>query len=294
MVHALTIDVEDYWSVFARDWLDIDGPPTDAVVRNTRRFLELLGGRNIRATFFILGEVAESFPGLVKEIARGGHEVGVHGFYHHQLFKLSREAFAKEVGQAKALIEDITALPARGHRAPAFSIGPDTAWGLEVLAELGFEYDSSVYPIAGKRYGWPGFAPDIHEMALPDGGKIIEVPMSVITVLGKSLPACGGGYIRHLPYWYTRWAMRHVGRRRPAVVYMHPYEIDTTPPPARYREALTAAPSETKRFHALQMRRRESVGGKLVRLLDTFQFVPIAKVIDTWLESHDSGEISTT
>ena len=157
-LNALTIDIEDYWSIFSRDWLHIDAEPSDAVVRNTEWFLQTLAQHNVKATFFILGEVAKKFPSIIKKIAEDGHEIGAHGFSHRQIFKLTEEEFRREVADCKKLLEDTTSGPVLGHRAPAFSIMPETKWALEVLAEEGFEYDSSIYPIAGGRYGWPGFS----------------------------------------------------------------------------------------------------------------------------------------
>ena len=204
VTNALTIDVEDYYSVMARDRLDLALAPTSAVVRNTERMLEVLADHGVRATFFILGEVAEAFPKLVADIAGAGHEIGVHGFYHRQVFNLSRDEFRRDVGDAKKRIEDIIGSETAGHRAAAFSIVPETQWALEVLIELGFRYDSSVFPFAGRRYGWPGFPRDIHKGRLPGGATIGEAPLSVVSVLGRTLPACGGGYLRHFPYALTR------------------------------------------------------------------------------------------
>lgn len=153
MINALTIDVEDYWSIFSRDWLHIDAQPSDAIVRNTEWFLQVMAEHNVYATFFILGEVAKKFPLLIRKIAEGGHELGIHGFSHKQIFKLTEEEFRREIIDCKKLLEDIISGPVFGHRAAAFSIKPQTKWALEILAQEGFKYDSSVYPISGKRYG---------------------------------------------------------------------------------------------------------------------------------------------
>jgi len=283
MQNALTIDVEDYYALFSRHRLGADVPPTEAVVRCTEQILELLGRHGVTATFFVLGEVAETFPRLVRRIAAAGHEIGVHGGKHYQLFKLSPEDFRREVGRARELLADTVGRPVHGHRAPAFSIRPDTRWGLQVLAELGFRYDSSVFPIAGKRYGWPGFPEDIHEMNLPSGATIIEAPLSAVRVFGKAMPACGGGYLRHFPYRYTRWAIRRIQRVRPAIVYMHPYEIDTTPPPGFFLERLASAQRRHRRHHRVQRRNCRTVMGKLARLLEEFRFAPLGEVIDRML-----------
>ena len=283
MINALTVDVEDYYNIFSRDWLGIDLPPTQAVVANTRRIIELLAERDTRATFFFLGEVAREYPSLVKGVVAAGHELGVHGMNHSQVFKLSRDDFARDTSEAKRIIEDCAGCEAPGYRAPAFSICPDTAWALEVIADLGFRYDSSIFPISGRRYGWPGFRRDIHEAALPGGRRIIEAPACTVGLLGLSLPACGGGYLRHFPYWVTRLAMRRVQRCRPAVVYMHPYEIDAWQPPADFAALLARADGRTRRFHRMQVRNRDTVVWKLSRLLGEFGFAPLGQVIDRTL-----------
>lgn len=285
-MNALTIDVEDYQNVFARDWLGRDGPPTDAVVTNTGRLLALFAGAEVRGTFFVLGEVAEAFPKLIRDIASAGHELGVHGYYHRQVFKLTPETFRREVADAKARIEDLIGCPVFGHRAPAFSIMPDTRWALDVLADVGFRYDSSIFPIAGRRYGWPGFRSDIHTMTLDGGAEMIEVPLSTVSVLGRRLPACGGGYLRHFPGFVTRWAFRRVQRKRPAVLYMHPYEIELSPPAVETGHLDPDAAHRAKRLHRLQLRNRHTVEAKVRALLSEFQFAPMCEVIARNLVSN--------
>jgi len=279
MVNAFTVDVEDYYSVFSRDRLGRDTPPTEAVVRNTHRVLSLLAERGVTATFFVLGEVAETFPRLLRDIVAGGHEMGVHGMKHHQVFKLSREAFARQVAEGKARVEEASGVAVIGHRAPAFSIMPRTAWALEVLAEQGYLYDASIFPIRRRVYGWPGFPPDIREMTLPSGARLIEAPMSHLRVLGKAIPGVGGGYLRRLPYAYARYVMKRVQRRRPAIVYMHPYEVDPDPAPASFAEAVAVAGGAVRKFHARQLRHRATVERKLRRLLAEFAFAPLRDVI---------------
>jgi len=280
MIHALSIDVEDYWSIFSRDWLGVDIEPTEAVVRNTHWFLDTLRRHNVKATFFVLGAVAQKFPELVKSIASGGHEIGTHGMSHKQIFRLEKEQFRAEARDSKKLLEDIASVPVRGFRAPAFSITPATQWALDILAEEGFEYDSSVFPIAGKRYGWPGFSKDICKLTLPSGGRIVEVPMSAVTVLGKDLPACGGGYLRHFPYIFTKWTIKKIQRQRPIIIYVHPHEIDTMECPLDFGSLSYEQNKKAKGFHKMQMRNRHTVKDKLIRLLNEFQFCPISHLIE--------------
>lgn len=286
MINALSIDVEDYWSILSRDWLHIEAEPSDAVVSNTEWFLQTLAQHNVKATFFILGEVAKKFPSLIKKIAKDGHEVGVHGFSHKQIFKLTEEEFRREIVDCKKLLEDTISGSVWGHRAPAFSIMPQTEWALEILAQEGFKYDSSVYPISGKRYGWPGFSKGICKLDLPSGRTIIEVPMSTVRIFGIDLPAAGGGYIRHLPYAVTKWAIKHIQKERPVIVYMHPYEIDT-----KVRTLDTEHLSCKKRykvikFHKMQQRNRDTVSKKLVKLFLNFEFTTVREVIEKSVQTH--------
>ena len=279
MTNALTIDVEDYWSILQRDWLGVkDARPTDAVLRNTRWYLQTFNEYNVKATFFILGEVAQSFPHLIKEIANEGHEIAVHGFYHRQIFKLSRDEFKKEISDAKKLLEDLSGQQVIGHRAPAFSINKDTQWALEVLAELGFVYDSSISPMAGKRYGWPGFKKEIHRMPLAGGQSIIEVPMSTISLEIREL-GVGGGYMRHLPYFYTKWAIGHIQKNRPAMIYMHPYEIDTDAVPLKLDTLTGQGKVAALKFHKSQTRNRQTVKAKVNKLLSDFKFSTIKEIL---------------
>jgi len=288
MLNALSIDVEDYWSILARDWLHIDAEPSGAVERNTKWFLDTLAEHSVKATFFILGEVAEKFPALVAQISKDGHEIGVHGFYHRQIFKITEQEFAHEVGDAKKLLEDIASVSVLGHRAPAFSVNSTTQWALEVLAREGFEYDSSISPMAGKRYGWPGFHKGIHRMQLPSGRSIIEVPMSTVTLLGKEL-VVGGGYIRHFPYAFTKWAIKYIQRRKPVIIYMHPYEIDTEHKPFSTEHLSQKDETRVIRFHKMQLRNRKSMPYKVHSLLSQFKFTTISEVISrTLVERHST------
>jgi len=287
-MNALTIDVEDYHSIFARDWLNREIKPTQAVVRNTTRILEMISRHAFHGTFFILGEVAESFPQLIRDIASAGHEIGVHGYYHRQVFKLTPDQFRKEITDAKARLEDLTGRPVQGHRAPAFSINADTAWAFDVLADAGFRYDSSIAPIRGRRYGWPGFPLDIHEMKLAGGKTLIEAPPSTVSILGKRMPACGGGYLRHFPAFFTHWAFRSVQRSRPVILYMHPYEIEVEAPPLDTSGLDPEAARRASRFHRLQTRNRHTVEPKLLQLLERYQFAPLAQVIDEVLRGSRS------
>jgi len=288
MIHAFTIDVEDYHNVLSRDWLGRPMAPTRAVVENTRRLLARLAAHDTRVTCFVLGEVAEGYPELIREIAAAGHELGVHGYYHQQLFKLTPDAFRREVADARRRIEDLVGGPVRGHRAPAFSVMPQTSWALDVLIDAGFEYDSSIFPIRARRYGWPGFRPDIHVLRTPGGRELIEAPMSTVRVLGRRLPACGGGYLRHFPTFVARWTMDRVERERPAIVYMHPYEIELGVPDPEVSSLSPKAGRRLLRAHRLQQRNRVTVEGKIEMLLSRYRFAPLWEVVQAELKRQSA------
>jgi len=279
MLNALTIDLEDYWDVYSHDWLGVEIEPTEAVLQNTQWFLETLKRFDVKATFFVLGGVAKVFPNLIKQIAEYGHEIASHGVGHTQIFKLDKKGFRSDIVESKKLLEDLVLCPVTGYRAPAFSIMPETRWALEILAEVGFEYDSSVFPISGKRYGWPGFSECICRIKLPSGSDIIEVPMSTIRVLGRSVPVGGGGYMRHFPYGFTRWPLRRIQKERPAIVYLHPYEIDTRSKQIDIEPLSMEGQRKAIEHHKMQLRNRKSMGGKIIKLLSEFEFAPIRQVI---------------
>jgi polysaccharide deacetylase family protein (PEP-CTERM system associated) len=279
MLNALTIDLEDYWDVYSRDWLGIETEPTEAVLQNTQWYLETLKRFDVKATFFVLGVVARFFPNLIKQIAEDGHEIASHGMGHTQIFKVDKEEFRRDIVESKKLLEDLVSCPVTGYRAPAFSIMPETKWALEVLAEAGFEYDSSVFPISGKRYGWPGFHRGMCKVELASGRNIIEVPMSTISVLGRSIPVGGGGYVRNFPYCFTRWALRCIERQRPGIVYLHPYEIDARSKRIDTEHLSLEDERKALRHHKMQLRNRKTMGKKIIKLLSEFEFAPIRQVI---------------
>jgi polysaccharide deacetylase family protein (PEP-CTERM system associated) len=292
MIHALTIDVEDYWSIISRDWLKCpDAVPTEAVVKNTKWFLQTLAEHHTRATFFILGEVAQMFPSLAKDIHAAGHEIGVHGFLHKQIFKLTPDAFSQEVSRCKKLLEDLTGAAVIGHRAPAFSVMPQTQWSFDVLCEAGFEYDSSVFPISAHRYGWPGFPNGICTVQTEKGNSIVEVPMSVLKFGNKTMPVAGGGYLRHFPYGLNRWAIRKIQQHQPVMVYMHPYEIESPAWSLDTSRLMLKEKIRLYKLHAVQMRNRRTVSGKVVRLLNDFQFTSIADLLNQRTERVDTEQV---
>lgn len=272
--------MEDGLNILMRDLFGNEMPPTARVISNVEVLLDLFSRYNVHATFFILGEIAATYPALVKKIASFGHELGVHGYNHDQIFKLDPAKAREDIHRAKALIEEVTGEAVYGFRAPAFSINKETSWVLDILAELEFRYDSSIVPAAAKRYGWPGFRQEMHRMNLSGGGQLIEVPLSVTRVFGRTIPACGGGYLRHFPYAVTRNAFMKIRKERPVIVYMHPYELDTGKYPDFFYEA--KASMELKRRIPLSFYRmnKGTVKGKLEKLIKEFPFKPINELIN--------------
>lgn len=277
---AFTVDVEDGISIAMRDAFSVKTKQTDRVLDLTLNILELLSQTNVKGTFFVLGQVAEKFPNLVTEIANEGHELGVHGYNHLQFFKMTRDEAFEEISSAKKLIEDISGQEVFGHRAPAFSITPETAWGLDVIAEAGFTYDSSIMPIKGNRYGWPDFSTEISEIVTTDGNRLIEVPMSTFKIINKQIPVCGGGYLRLFPQWLTKRIFEKIVKNKPAIVYIHPYELDTERYPDYYFEELKKS-NVIKRTKMRSMWwNRKTVYSKVAFLLKNYEFDTLTNIVN--------------
>lgn len=262
--NALTIDVEDYFQVSAfapyirrDDW--------DArecrVERNVQRILDLLAAKEVKATFFTLGWIAERYPHLVRRIVDGGHELASHGYGHERASDLSQKAFNDDVTRAKKLLEDIAGHEVKGYRAPSFSIGVKNLWAFDTLAKAGYAYSSSIYPIKHDHYGMP----DSPRFAfkLPSG--LLEVPVTTLRMGGRNLPSSGGGYFRLLPYGISRWMLRRINDvdRESAIFYFHPWEIDTEQP------RVAGIDLKTRFRHYVNIPRMES---RLTSLLSDFRW----------------------
>jgi len=235
VLNALTVDVEDYFHVAAlapnipRDSWSSREP---RVVGNTQRLLDIFEQFDVHGTFFVLGWVAERHPQLVKDIAAGGHEVACHGFSHRLVYEQSPGEFREEARRSKNLLEDLTASAVLGYRAASYSIVRRTLWALDTLVELGFAYDSSIFPVRHDRYGIPGAKRTPQRLSTPGGATIVEWPLATASILGFKLPVAGGGYFRLLPYWLSRWGLASINQRelQPFVFYLHPWEIDPAQP----------------------------------------------------------------
>jgi polysaccharide deacetylase family protein (PEP-CTERM system associated) len=274
MINALTFDVEEYFHAEAfssvvrpQEWPSLES----RVVGATERLLDLLDETGTSATFFVLGWVAERHGGLVRAIQTRGHEIASHGYGHQMITRLNRAQFAEDVRRGKAAVEDVTGTAVIGYRAPTFSVVRGTLWSLEVLAEAGFRYDSSIFPIVHDRYGIPDAARFPHRVAAGPGVEIGEFPLSTIAWLGWRFPVAGGGYFRLLPYAFTHRAVRHLNERegQPAIVYLHPWEIDPAQPRlpvgwvTRFRHSVNTQTTESKIHH----------------LLRDFRFAPVRDVL---------------
>jgi polysaccharide deacetylase family protein (PEP-CTERM system associated) len=202
------------------------------VERNTERLMEILAERGVRATFFVLGWLAERVPALVRRITEAGHEVACHGYSHQLVYRQTPSEFREETVRAKHFIEDTIGHAVLGYRAASFSLTRQSLWALDVLIDLGFRYDSSIFPIHHDLYGIPGATPEPHRVSAPSGRTLAEFPMSAANFFGLQVPVSGGGYFRILPYWLTRAGLEQINHRRgrPFAFYLHPWELDPGQP----------------------------------------------------------------
>lgn len=290
-LNAFTVDVEDGISIAMRDYLKVEMAPTERVVTNTERIIDLLGNHNIRGTFFILGEVAERFPQLIRLIGQYGHEIGVHSYSHRQYHFLTARQLREEVRNAKALLEDLSGKRVHGHRAPVFSIFPENNWALKIIAEEGFTYDSSIMPARTGKYGWPGMNENIHSISMQGGPSIVEVPLSVTEFFGTKIPACGGGYLRYLPYFFTRNSFIKIQKKRPVIVYLHPYETDTEKYPDFFYKAKNSAGIKNRIRLSLFRLNKGTVVDKLEALISEFRFAPLIEIIKGHFDIEDVSEL---
>lgn len=273
----LSIDLEDYFQVEAfrsivqRD--DWEWYPA-RVARNVRKLLEILARHEARATWFVLGWIADRYPDLVREIAEAGHEIACHSYHHRRVDSLDPERFAEDTALAVEAIGSACGARPAGYRAPSFSIGKENLWALEVLAAHGFRYDSSIFPVY-RRCRLPA-APTEPFVALTPGGDLLELPPATLRVGRLRIPLAGGAYWRHLPFVLVRWGLRRMTRahRRPAVLYLHPWELDPGQP------RLPVGPV-TRVRHYRNLSRMET---RLDALLSVLRAMPIGE----WLASPES------
>jgi polysaccharide deacetylase family protein (PEP-CTERM system associated) len=272
-LNALTVDVEDYFHVSAftdvvprSQWDHLES----RVCRNTERILDILSDAGVRATFFVLGWVAERHPDLVRRIHAAGHELASHSYEHRLVYDLTPNAFRQDLRRAKQAIEQASGVTVAGYRAPSFSITQASLWALDVLLDEGYRYDASIYPIRHDRYGIPDWDRHVSVVARKQRS-LLEVPGSTVRRLGLNLPVGGGGYFRQFPYWWTASgiASLNTAEHAPAVFYLHPWEIDPDQP--RIRAGRLA-----RLRHYRNLEKTES---RLKRLLREFAFGTVSDVL---------------
>ena len=271
--HFFTVDVEEYYQVLAlapyvpRDQWDSFESRVEA---STRLVLELCARHQATGTFFVVGCVAERHPTLVKEIVAAGHEVASHTWDHRRIPDQSRDAFRESVRKTKAVLEGLTGTPCVGFRAPSFSIVRGEEWALDVLLEEGYRYDSSLFPVTRRGYGYVGGERDPYWLDRP-AGRLAEVPPATLRRLGANWPAAGGAYFRLLPYPLIAASLRDAARRgRPGTFYIHPWELDPGQPRLPVGR-LTAV----RHYGGLGR-----MASRLERLLGEFRFAPIAPSLE--------------
>jgi polysaccharide deacetylase family protein (PEP-CTERM system associated) len=279
IVNALTIDVEDYFQVSAlapyiarSEWDSREC----RVERNMDEILGMLERRQTKATFFTLGWIAQRYPQVVRAIVDAGHELASHGYAHLRASEQSPEEFRDDIVRAKKLLEDIGGRPVIGYRAPSFSISQANLWAFDCLRSAGYQYSSSIYPIAHDHYGMPDaprFAHEVHGL--------LEIPASTFRFMDRNWPASGGGYFRLFPYELSRWMLRRVNEqdRESAMFYFHPWEIDPQQP------RIPGINAKTRFRHYVNL---EKMQAKLDRLLGDFAWGRIDEVFIRKGETHPS------
>jgi polysaccharide deacetylase family protein (PEP-CTERM system associated) len=264
--HILTVDVEDYFQVEAfagqvsRD--EWDKYPT-RVVANCEHILDIFDRYQAKATFFVLGWVADRFPAIVRRIHERGHELACHSFWHRRVDSLTPQEFRADTRAACDAIEQAASVRVRGYRAPTWSITRNSRWALDILAEEGFAYDSSIYPIHHDLYGIPGAERYPYIQVCGGGRSLLEFPPATARIAGMNFPAAGGGYLRIFPLAYTFWTFRQFEKAQsPLVLYVHPWEIDAEQP-------RIAARLKSRFRHYTNLRRTRS---RLERILQRHRF----------------------
>jgi polysaccharide deacetylase family protein (PEP-CTERM system associated) len=299
-LNALTIDVEDYFQVHAFSAVsryDTWDRYEVRIERNTDRILDILEkaatskrGQDsplpIKATFFILGWIAERYPHVVRAIKKAGHEIASHGYAHQVIYNQTKDEFRSDVRRGKTILEEITGEEIIGYRAPSYSITPETLWALEILREEGFHYDSSIFPVYHDIYGLPG-APRFPFAVLINGkghiefseitdktrhAALLEFPISTVKAFGANIPIAGGGYFRLFPYAVTKYGLRRINDidKQPFIFYLHPWECDPEQP------KITGAGARSQFRHRINLNKTEH---RFQRLLGDFQFTSVRDML---------------
>ncbi len=274
--NAITVDVEDWFQVAVlrheidpRDW----DKQQSRIIPNICRVLEIFDECQIKATFFVLGWIAERYPEIVLTIKKYGHEIGSHGYGHKIIYENSKEDFVQDLEKSIAILEGITNDQIRHYRAPSFSITRDTMWALEVLAQKGITFDSSIFPIKHDIGGMPNMPRFPFYLRFKDGRVLHEFPLSTLRLWGENVPIAGGGYLRLLPYWFIRNGIRRNNKAGiPVIVYFHPWELDPDQP--RLKIGLT---SRFRHYSNLEFTEE-----KIRALLSEFRFTSLGELAKSY------------
>lgn len=280
MLNALTVDVEDWFHVqaFAHVFPSDQWDQQQArIIRNVIRTLEILREYDTKATFFVLGWVAEKFPEVVGLIHDEDHELASHSQFHRLVYNLSPEEFKADLMQSILQIERAADVTIKGYRAPSFSIRLDQRWVWDIMAECGIEYDSSIFPVRHDTYGSPSAPRFTYGIKVDDEKTILEIPPSTIRMLGANVPVAGGGYLRMFPYWFIKNSIRRINLEgKPAVMYFHPWELDAD-------QQRVDAGIRSRLRHYTNLKAFE---GKLRRLLADFRF---STINDVFMHEPEGG-----
>jgi len=271
LVNYLTIDVEDYFQVAAFEKLI--QPSTwesypSRVVQNTTKILDIFDAYGVKGTFFVVGWTAERFPGLVQDIVERGHEIGCHSYQHQKIYNQTPEVFRQDTKRAKDILEQTSGRAIVGYRAPTYSITKKSLWALDILEELGFKWDSSIFPIVHDNYGIPDAPRFAHKLPIHN---LIEYPISTALFFGRKIPVAGGGYFRIFPYWFSKLALAKINKeeKQPFIFYLHPWEIDPDQP------RIVSAGWKSRFRHYYNLNTTEI---RLKNLLQDFRFGPITDI----------------
>lgn len=232
-IHMLTVDLEDWHHAFMDMEPEVRKACPERIVISTETLLEYFEENKIIATFFVLGELAERHPRLIRKIAESGHELASHAQTHTPLYRMKKTEFQEVLHRSRQAIQEASDFKVTGFRAPWFSITPKTEWALDVIAEAGFEYDASLFPIRTGYYGFPGIPRGIHRRVSPSGAEILEVPVVTSRLMGLKIPVTGGFYLRNIPFFIFKYLLRKISREGLSTVFhVHPWEFDPHPPTA--------------------------------------------------------------
>ena len=279
MLNAFTVDLEDWYQGIelpSESWKDY----SPRIEIGLYRILELLDKNSVQATFFVLGWIAEQYPGLIKEVANRGHELGSHGRFHEKAYDLSPEVFRHDVRNTRTLLQELSGQPVVTHRSPFFSITSDNLWTLKILSEEGFTIDCSISPLKTWRYGINKCPDDIYNIS---DSQITEFPVSTFNILNRKW-AIGGAYFRILPYRFTRKAfLKRQAEGKCTMFYVHPWEYDADHPsaPMEWKAKLT----HYARLHKTYPYTK--------RLLQDFEFDTVSRVVDHYAANHNIQNITT-